>query len=109
MANLVDNCEVNDGWEAANRKGWSSGAGHTATQSVFWNSVGSGKITSRQYGMGYVIGTAKSISVSVSTWGIGGSGTAPKDFVEGKGKGAMLVPQSLYEDQLDRRTSAAGP
>jgi len=108
MGNLVDSCEVNDGWTAVNRKHWSSGAGHSSTQNVFWNTVGSGKIKSRQYGWGYVIGT-KSVSVSTSTWGYGGSGTAPRDYVEGKGKGNTLTPASLYEDQLDRRTNSVSP
>ncbi len=105
MGNLVDSCTVDDGWSAANRKNWSSGAGHTSTQCVFWNTSGSGTIKSRQYGWGYVIGTTSSISVKTSTWGIGGSGTSPKDFVEGKGKASTLVPASLYEDQLDKRTN----
>jgi hypothetical protein len=103
MGNLVDSCRVDDAWSAINRKFWSSGAGHSSTQCVFWNTKGSGTIRSRQYGWGYVIGTASSISVATSTWGNGGSGTSPADFVEGKGKGAKLVPQSLYDDQLDRR------
>ncbi len=103
MGNLVDNCTVDDGWSAINRKSWSSGAGHTSTQSVFWNTKGTGKIRSRQYGWGYVIGTTTSVSVATSTWGTGGSGTSPEDFVEGEGLGLTLSPESLYDDQLYRR------
>lgn len=59
MACLVDSCTLDDGWYGGNRRTQSSGAGHTVTQSVFWNTSGSGKILSWQYGVGYIIGTGK--------------------------------------------------
>ena len=62
MACLVDQCEINDGWSGGNREGWSSGAGHTVTQSAYWNLTGTGMLGSWAYGWGYVIGT-KGITV----------------------------------------------
>jgi len=105
MAVLVDNSTVSDCWKMVNRLSYSSGAGHTATESVFWNVQGDGALTSHQLGRGYVIGTA---GVEVTTEVIDiyeSQGTAPEDFVEGLGQAASLVPSSLYEDQLARRRS----
>jgi hypothetical protein len=55
-------------------------------------------VYSHQFGDGYVIGT---------------SGPAAKvdssDFVEGEGRGADLVPRSLYFDQLARRRATETP
>lgn len=103
MACLVDQCTLNDGWYAGNRKGESSGAGHTSTQCVFWNTDGNGVLRSFQYGTGYIIGS-ETIRVDVSLANGPAQGTAPADYVEGKGRGASLEPQSLYEDQLARRS-----
>ena len=59
MANLVDSCQLDDGFLARNRGAESSGAGHTSTECVFWNNRGAGgRLTSHQFGRGYVIGTA---------------------------------------------------
>ena len=108
MANLVDRSDIRDGWSAVNRKKWSSGAGHSATQCVFWNLRGGGKIRSNQYGQGYVIGTeSRKMRVITSSLAIGSKGTRPRDHVEGVGKGGTLEPASLYEDQLKRRTSGS--
>jgi len=106
MACLVDGCTIDDGWQAVNRQAWSSGAGHTATQCVFWNCRGKGFIRSAQYGDGYVIGTAPSLQVFTQIQARGGAGTAPADFTEGIGHGATLTPHSLYEDQRRRRTAS---
>ncbi|GMW00740.1 MAG: hypothetical protein AMXMBFR84_18770 [Candidatus Hydrogenedentota bacterium] len=105
MANLVDSCTLDDGWYGGNRQDWSSGAGHSVTQSVFWNTEGAGRIRSFQYGMGYVIGT-QGVSVDTLLFGQSAEGTAPADFVEGLGRGADLEPQSLYEDQRIKRLGA---
>ncbi len=102
MANLVDQCTLDDGWYAGNRKNESSGAGHTSTQCVFWNTDGRGVLRSFQYGTGYVIGT-EDIRVDVSLANGPAQGTAPADHVEGEGQGGRLVPESLYEDQLEGR------
>jgi hypothetical protein len=107
MANLVDDSVTNDGWAAVNRHGFSSGAGHSATQNVFWNLRGEGVMRSFQYGWGYVIGTGEAVQVQagIAEWAaLGwGDGTEPDDFIEGLGDATTLEPQSLYEDQLARR------
>ncbi|MFT5353373.1 MAG: hypothetical protein ACI9KE_000571 [Polyangiales bacterium] len=103
-ANLIDGNVSTDGWSAVNRGNYSSGAGLSAKENVFWNHRG-GRLRSYQYGLGYVIGT---VDVNVQTE-LGGAflgediGTAPEDYVEGRDMGASLTPVSLYEDQLRRR------
>jgi hypothetical protein len=105
-ANLIDDSVVDDGWGATNRRDWSSGAGHSATENVFWNLRGEGTVRSYQYGWGYVIGTeGVVIETSIAEDGLfaPGEGTEPDDWVEGADVGALLDPPSLYEDQLARR------
>lgn len=104
MANLVDNCVIDDAWKAVNRRNYSSRAGHTSTQNVFWNNSGTGSITSCQFGMGYIIGTIPPLTTHINAWFGQEAGTAPRDFLEGAEKGKSLAPQSLYEDQLNKRT-----
>ena len=70
---------------------------------VFWNIQGSGALFSYQYGHGYVIGSSQ-IAVHTEVSNVYESfGTAPEDFSEGIGDGNTLVPQSLYQDQLQKR------
>jgi hypothetical protein len=102
MACLIDQCTLDDGWYAGNRHNWSSGAGHTVTQSVFWNTTGKGVIRSWQFGEGYIIGTNR-VRVATQMRDRSGHATEPEDYKEGIGQGASLQPQSLYEDQLKRR------
>jgi len=103
MANLVDASEANDGWAAKNRMSWSSGAGHTSTECVFWNTRGTGELVSVQYGRGYVIGT-ESLSIRTDVIDFYDSeGTAPEDWMEGLNEGDTLWPPSLYREQLRRR------
>lgn len=109
MANLVDSCQLDDGWMAANRGSWSSGAGHTSTQCVFWNTTGKGRLQSMQYAWGYIIGTGSKTKIDTSLLSPSAAGTKPADYVEGAAKGATLWPRSLYEDQLARRKAAAAP
>ncbi len=104
-ANLVDDCTLHDGWKAENRQDWSSGAGHTATETILWRPHGQGRVFSRQFGMGYVIGA--DLEVITVPAGQGGEGTAPEDWNEGVGLGATLVPASLYEAQLELRLGGA--
>lgn len=115
MANLIDSSTFDDGFAALNRKEESTGAGHTATQSVFWNVGGAGRLRSYQFGHGYIIGTAPGLTVltgmpavdpdrqdeleELGPW----TATWPEDLREGIGRAAELVPSSLYEDQLRRR------
>lgn len=109
MANLIDSSVLDDGWEAHNRKEYSSGAGHTATASVFWNVSGAGPLTSYQYGYGYIIGTGSDLEVDTQIRDFdlgkftGWNGTEPRDWAEGIGRGPDLMPRSLFEDQLRRR------
>ena len=103
MANLVDHSVAHDGWAAKNRLMWSSGAGHSATQCVFWNTSGTGNLDSLQFGLGYVIGT-QDLTVRTTVLDVYDSaGTAPEDWVEGLDEGADLWPPSLYDEQLRRR------
>ena len=104
-ANLIDDSVLDDGWGAVNRNTYSSGAGHSATESALWNPRGAGVIRSRQYGHGYVIGPDPNLSLETSLGDPGAAGTAPEDFVERAPPDARgpLVPASLYEDQLARR------
>jgi len=103
MANLIDSAVTGDGWGAVNRGLESSGAGHTATETVFWNLQG-GSLRSMQYRWGYVIGT-RGVEVVTDLSDIFGQaqGTEPEDYREGINQGEWLRPASLYEDQLVRR------
>ena len=102
MACLVDQCTLDDGWYGGNRQDWSTGAGHSVTQSVYWNTSGQGQIRSWQFGTGYVIGT-DGVRVKTALRGDSAEGTGPEDYIEGVGGGAGLQPPSLYDDQLARR------
>jgi len=102
-ANLIDSSVLDDGWSAVNRGDWSSGAGHSATENVFWNTQGEGTVRSLQYAWGYVIGTQPTLAVSTKIPQLNSGGTEPEDYTEGLGEGGTLYPSSLYEDQLARR------
>jgi hypothetical protein len=106
-ANLIDSCVFHDGWKAANRQDWSTGAGQTATQNVFWNNSGQGTIYSKQWDWGCVIGTSGGLGTDISIGGFLNSeaeGTEPEDFTEGLGQGETLYPSSLFDEQLFLRT-----
>jgi len=102
-ANLIDSSQMDDGWSAVNRGSYSSGAGHSATENVLWNTVGAGTIRSFQFRHGYVVGTAPTITVRTNPVLGEGDGANPDDWHEGIGEAATLEPQSLFEDQLRRR------
>jgi len=105
-ANLIDSSQIDDGWAAGNRGSESSGAGHSASENVFWNVRGAELIRSLQYGHGYVIGTqgvTVTTALSYQSIGLSARKTAPEDMLEGAGMGATLAPGSLYEDQRARR------
>lgn len=101
-ANLFDSCAFDDGIDAVNRGALRYGNGQAARETTFWNVRGD-EIVSMQLGLGYVIGSVGSTDVRTDPRLEGGTGTAPEDFVEGRGQGDLLVPASLYEDQLQRR------
>lgn len=109
IANLFDHAIIDDGLQVGNRQEWSSGAGQTGTQNLFWNISGDGKLYAYNQGVGYVIGTGSNIDVSTNL-GLNSSpeshlspGTAPEDYTELLGEAGELVPQSLYDDQLAKR------
>lgn len=104
-ANLIDRSTLEDGWGAVNRGEYSSGSGHSSTESVVWNADGGGVIRSRQFGYGYVIGPGPGLSVETALGVDEAEGTEPEDWheVAPEGEDGPLVPASLYEDQLARR------
>ena len=99
MANLIDDCTFDDGFNAVNRELESTGAGQTATQTVFWRTHGTGQIRSLQYGWGYVIGSDPQTQVVTAMTDLGSAGTLPVDWSEGLGNAATLEPKSLYAQQ----------
>lgn len=106
MANLIDNSQIDDCWQALNRGSESSGAGHTATETVFWRPHGEGNIRSYQYGRGYVTGA--DLEVRVDGAAATRSGASPEDLHEDISREA-LFPDSLYEHQLSRRLARNPP
>jgi hypothetical protein len=125
VANLYDGTTLDRAWlQAVNRGATSSGAGFTATHTVFWNTrvvathpltrlAGAGfsagfAIETAQFGWGYAIGTSgpgNGVATRVVTngyWSTLDPGS-PTDFVEGVGMGTTLYPPSLYEEQRRRR------
>ena len=99
MANLIDDCTFDDGFNAVNRGLESTGAGQTATQTVFWRTHGTGQVRSLQYGWGYVIGADPQTQVVTAMTDLGSAGTLPVDWSEGLGNAATLEPKSLYAQQ----------
>ena len=109
MANLFDQAIIDDALVVGNRQDWSTGAGHTGTRNVFWNTRGVGAVYAYNQEIGYVIGTGPRIEVHTDlhrdTWPERyiAPGSEPEDFTEWLGSAYGLHPQSLYEDQLARR------
>lgn len=94
MANLIDQSVATDGWQAVNRQDESSGAGHSATETVWWNLSGGGYLRSLQFGDGYVIGTdGMNLHTDPSEWdwNNSGEGTEPEDHVEGEDLAGTLI------------------
>ena len=117
MANLIDNFTVDKDYLESSFRPYGGDVihGYSSTQSVFYNTTGKAYhptkdyiIESRQFKHGYVIGTsgaADQVKLDPVEGTMGGYNykTAPRDFVEGVGKGDELFPKSLYLDQLERR------
>lgn len=103
-ANLLDNVRVTGGYLNA---AWRGGAGttphgQTTTDTTFWNIHGAGAhphviSVGGQSGHSHIVGTS---GPRDAVRGLSGNHAA---WFEGRGRGAMLQPQSLYEDQLRRR------
>ncbi|MBI4088079.1 hypothetical protein HY418_01715, partial [Candidatus Kaiserbacteria bacterium] len=113
-ANLFDSVKISGGEKLISEDRGDHGDsyhGLTSSQTVFWNTKGKGQVISQQYGWGYVIGTAAGVSATTNGQGSNAL-TKPADYIEGRGQGTTLRPQSLYLDQLARRlrtTAAAAP
>ena len=103
--NLIDSSTFHDGFSIINRGSYSSGAGHTGTENVFWNTSGTGLLRSKQFGWGYVIGTALQLEVELESGLFSGTTDGSSDYLEGYEAAEDLSPSSLYEDQLSRRLS----
>jgi len=115
-ANLIDSMVLDeDGIEATDR--FHADHGFGTTQSVLWNTRGDTEgwevdlgfkklIRTAQFGWGYVIGTSGYDNAVEQP---GHNHALPDDFIEGRGQGADLIPQSLYESQLQRRLSVQAP
>jgi hypothetical protein len=115
-ANLIDSMVLEDDMIETVRRTHAD-HGHGTTQSVLWNTRGDTEgwevqiglkklIKTGQFDWGYVIGTSGTDNrVEVSSDSL----SRPRDFVEGRRTGADLIPQSLYESQLQRRLSLPPP
>ncbi|MCF8227179.1 MAG: T9SS type A sorting domain-containing protein [Bacteroidales bacterium] len=123
MANLIDGFTVDgDYLECAFRPyGGDVIHGYPSTQSVFYNTYGENYhvsrdfiVDSRQFDVGYLIGTSGPAD-QVRTTPVTGIhdgynyDTSPEDYVEGVGNGENLRPVSLYRDQLKKRMNGYGP
>ncbi|RXF69660.1 hypothetical protein EKH83_10385 [Arcticibacter tournemirensis] len=116
-SNLFDRCTVENSFFAAGWRKWGGSAIHgiTGAHSVYWNLRSNGTqayaVQTQQGRYGYVIGTSgNKPDVRTSAWEPGTEWiTDPVDFVEGKGKGEDLNPQSLYLDQCNRRLRSNVP
>lgn len=78
---------------------------HTSSQNVIWRFRNSDnyRAESQQWGWGYVVGADNAL-ISNPT-----RGDTIKDFEEGTGIGDDLIPQSLYDSQLQRRFNINPP
>lgn len=114
-SNLFDNCTADNSWFEARDRYYThlSRPRHnlTSAHTVYWNMEGVANsfhpfvVWCQQADYGYVIGTRGAVN-GVKTDGKypeRKSHTDPVDVVEGIGKGDMLSPRSLFEDQRKRR------
>lgn len=107
-ANLIDNMTLDgDFLECRYRPYGGTPHGESGSQNVFWNTRGLAYsdpqkrpwiVFSKQFGIGYVIGTRGPAAKVTSD---------DDDFVEHVGAGDQLTPESLWIDQLNRRTGSA--
>ncbi len=114
QSNLIDNSYTENSGFYAYYRPYGSDPMHllTATHTAYWNIASGGTkaycVWTQQSRYGYAIGTSGTESAVYTKENATGSAakTDPVDIVEGVGKGATLQPQSLYLDQLEKRTNA---
>lgn len=113
-SNLWDSCHAHDSFYTASHRGTSGTVPHglTSAHAVYWNTSGSGTryassgnpiVRSSQGRYGYIIGTKATSGTAYFASNPTSGNTAPADHLEGQNTGATLYPQSLYQDQLERR------
>jgi Pectate lyase superfamily protein/Secretion system C-terminal sorting domain len=118
-SNLIDNMTFDESYfSAVHRKAVANDHNAVSAHSVFWNTTGNNArasivIRTSQTRTGYIMGTkgnTPAVDYKVSDnkglafrYDTDGARTNPEDKVEGIGKGADLIPQSLYLDQLLKR------
>jgi mannan endo-1,4-beta-mannosidase len=122
MANLFDATTVDRDYLESTFRPWGGSVlhGYSSTQSVFYNTTGLAYhpnrdyiIESRQFRHGYIIGTSGP-AYRVKLDPVGGTtggysyDTSPRDWSEGIGTGDQMIPQSLYLDQLQKRSKRTG-
>lgn len=124
-SNLIDNMTFDECYfSAVHRKGVANDHNAVTTHSVFWNTTGTNSrqstvIRTSQSRYGYIVGTqgnTPAVDYKVSDkrglafrYDTDGSRTNPEDKVEGVGKAGLLLPQSLYMDQLTKRLGTVQP
>jgi len=113
ISNLFDNLYIEDALQVGNRQSKSNGVGQTGIENVFWATRGTGTVYSFNVANGYVIGTDPELIVvtkpllgkrSIEDLALD---TEPEDYSELLGK--PVQPQSLYQDQLQKRLQQKSP
>ena len=112
QSNLVDNITIDaDVFLARYRPFGTTTHGITATQSVFYNTVGlsyhprfSYILASAQALQGYIIGASGPASHAIVP---ADPHSGPTDWLEGEGRGSTLTPASLYESQFEKHMGLA--
>jgi hypothetical protein len=109
QSNLIDGVRLDGDYFTAHYRPFAGPPqhGHGGTHTVFWNLVGvayqPGKsyiVMSDQARYGYIIGTRGVVSGTSTP---SQTRTLPVDHVEGAGRGELLRPLSLFDDQVARR------
>lgn len=109
QSNLIDGVRLDGDYFTAHYRPYAGPPqhGHGGTQTVFWNLVGvayqPGKnyiVLSDQARYGYIIGTRGVVSGASTP---SQTRTLPVDHIEGAGRGELLRPLSLFDDQVARR------
>lgn len=111
QSNLIDQCYSENSAFVAFYRPYGSVPKHnlTSTHTAFWNISSAGTrgfcVWTQQSRYGYAIGSSGSSSAFRTYENSNGSAakTEPVDIAEGAGKGSSLIPQSLFQDQLNRR------